>query len=56
MLSGCGVNNIPTFDEQLKENWAQVENQYQRWADLVPITPRSAHSLGVSGTILSTAI
>lgn len=35
-LSGCGVNNIPTFDEQVKANWAQVENQYQRRADLVP--------------------
>lgn len=35
-LSGCGVNNIPTLDEQVKANWAQVENQYQRRADLVP--------------------
>ncbi|MCL4106679.1 UNVERIFIED_CONTAM: hypothetical protein GTU68_009813 [Idotea baltica] len=35
-LSGCGVNNIPTFDEKVKANWAQVENQYQRRADLVP--------------------
>ncbi len=35
-LTGCGVNNIPTFDEQVKANWAQVENQYQRRADLVP--------------------
>lgn len=36
LLSGCGVNNIPTFDEQVKASWAQVENQYQRRADLVP--------------------
>jgi len=35
-LAGCGVNNIPTFDEQVKSTWAQVENQYQRRADLVP--------------------
>ena len=35
-LSGCGVNNIPTYDEQAKAAWAQVENQYQRRADLVP--------------------
>lgn len=35
-LSGCGVNNIPTYDEQVKATWAQVENQYQRRADLVP--------------------
>ena len=36
MLGGCGVNNIPTFDEQVKATWGQVENQYQRRADLVP--------------------
>lgn len=35
-ISGCGVNNIPTYDEQVKAAWAQVENQYQRRADLVP--------------------
>jgi len=35
-LSGCGINNIPTYDEQAKATWAQVENQYQRRADLVP--------------------
>jgi LemA protein len=36
LLSGCGVNNIPTYDEQVKAAWGQVENQYQRRADLVP--------------------
>ncbi|GGD09208.1 LemA family protein [Halopseudomonas salina] len=36
LLSGCGINNIPTYDEQVKSSWAQVENQYQRRADLVP--------------------
>lgn len=35
-LSGCGINNIPAYDEQAKAAWAQVENQYQRRADLVP--------------------
>jgi LemA protein len=35
-LSGCGINNIPTYDEQAKAALAQVENQYQRRADLVP--------------------
>ncbi len=35
-LTACGINNIPTFDEQVKSSWAQVENQYQRRADLVP--------------------
>ncbi|WP_324733142.1 LemA family protein [Pseudomonas paeninsulae] len=36
LLSGCGVNNIPTYDEQVKAAWSQVENQYQRRADLIP--------------------
>ncbi|TNC91953.1 MAG: hypothetical protein CSH36_07015 [Thalassolituus sp.] len=35
-LSACGINNIPTYDERVTSAWAQVENQYQRRADLVP--------------------
>jgi len=35
-LSGCGINNIPTYDEQVKAAWSDVLNQYQRRADLVP--------------------
>lgn len=35
-LTGCGINNIPTYDEQVQAAWSQVENQYQRRADLVP--------------------
>jgi LemA protein len=35
-FTGCGINNIPTLDEQVKGAWGQVENQYQRRADLVP--------------------
>ena len=36
LLAGCGINNIPTYDEQVKAAWGQVENQYQRRADLIP--------------------
>ena len=36
VLSGCGVNQIPTFDERAKAAWSQVLNQYQRRADLIP--------------------
>ncbi|MEH6388118.1 MULTISPECIES: LemA family protein [Pseudomonas] len=36
LVAGCGINNIPTYDEQVKSAWAQVENQYQRRADLIP--------------------
>ena len=35
-LAGCGVNNIPSYQEQAKAAWAQVLNQYQRRSDLVP--------------------
>ncbi|MGC5702837.1 LemA family protein [Pseudomonas sp. NFXW11] len=36
LLAGCGINNIPTLDEQVKADWGQVQNQYQRRADLIP--------------------
>jgi len=36
MLSGCGINNIPTFDEAAVAAWSEVQNQYKRRADLIP--------------------
>lgn len=36
LLAGCGINNIPRYDEQVKAAWGQVQNQYQRRADLIP--------------------
>ncbi|MGC9953129.1 MAG: LemA family protein [Rhizomicrobium sp.] len=35
-LAGCGINAVPTQDEQVKAAWSEVLNQYQRRADLVP--------------------
>ena len=35
-LAGCGVNSVPTAQENAKARWADVENQYQRRADLIP--------------------
>lgn len=35
-LSACGVNNIPTYEEQAKASWSNVLNQYQRRSDLIP--------------------
>lgn len=35
-LSGCGYNSFQSTDEQIKASWAEVLNQYQRRADLVP--------------------
>ncbi len=36
LLSGCGYNTFQTTDEQIKAAWAEVLNQYQRRADLIP--------------------
>jgi len=35
-LAGCGINNIPTYDEAVNGAWSEVQNQYKRRADLVP--------------------
>lgn len=35
-LTGCAVNVIPTQEEQAKAKWADVQNDYQRRADLIP--------------------
>jgi LemA protein len=36
LLSACGINTIPTYEEQAKAAWSEVLNQYQRRADLIP--------------------
>ncbi len=36
VASGCGYNAIPTEEEQAKAKWADVQNNYQRRADLIP--------------------
>ncbi|OGA56511.1 MAG: hypothetical protein A3F74_14565 [Betaproteobacteria bacterium RIFCSPLOWO2_12_FULL_62_58] len=36
LLSGCGYNALQSTDEQIKAGWAEVVNQYQRRADLIP--------------------
>lgn len=35
-LGGCGVNNIPTYEQNAKAAWAEVQNQYKRRTDLIP--------------------
>lgn len=35
-LAGCGINNIPTYEESAKGAWSNVLNQYQRRAELIP--------------------
>jgi len=35
-LAGCGVNNIPTYEQAAKAQWSEVLNQYKRRSDLIP--------------------
>ncbi|MXP09006.1 LemA family protein [Pseudoblastomonas halimionae] len=36
MLASCGINSVPTKEEAAKAAWANVEDAYQRRADLIP--------------------
>jgi LemA protein len=36
LVSGCGYNNLQGLDENVKASWSEVENQFQRRADLIP--------------------
>ena len=36
LMSGCGINTIPTYKQQADAAWSQVLNEYQRRTDLVP--------------------
>lgn len=35
-VAGCGINSIPTAEETVNARWADVQNDYQRRADLIP--------------------
>jgi LemA protein len=35
-LAGCGINNIPTYEQSAKAKWSEVLNQYKRRSDLIP--------------------
>src|ERR1700675_4679903 len=35
-LAGCGYNDLQGLDENVKAAWSEVQNQYQRRADLIP--------------------
>jgi LemA protein len=44
VLSGCGYNTLQSQDEQIKAAWAEVLNQYQRRADLIPNLVRTVEA------------
>jgi LemA protein len=35
-LAGCGINSVPTAEEQVNAQWANLQADYQRRADLIP--------------------
>ena len=35
-VAGCGINSVPTAEEKVNARWADVQNDYQRRADLIP--------------------
>jgi LemA protein len=35
-LSGCGINNIPSYEQTAKARWSEVQSQYKRRSDLIP--------------------
>jgi len=36
ILSSCGLQSIPTANNEVEAQWAEVQNQYKRRADLIP--------------------
>lgn len=41
-LAGCGINSVPTSEEQVNAAWANLQADYQRRADLIPNVVRTA--------------
>lgn len=46
-LSACGLNSVPTAQEAAKARWADVQNEYQRRADLIPNLVSTVKAAGI---------
>ncbi len=55
-LAGCGINSVPTAEENAKAKWADVESAYQRRADLVPNLVETAKAAAASETQILTNV
>ena len=55
-LAGCGVNSVPTAEENAKAKWGDVESAYQRRADLVPNLVETAKGAAASETTILTNV
>ena len=57
MLSACGINSVPTAEENAKARWADVQAAYQRRADTIPnIVATAKGAAGSEGKILTDVI
>ena len=55
-LAGCGINSVPTAEENAKTKWADVQSAYQRRADLVPNLVETAKAAAASETTILTNV
>jgi LemA protein len=55
-LAGCGVNTVPTKEEAAKAKWADVQNAYQRRADLIPNLVSTVRGAAQSETTILTNV
>jgi LemA protein len=55
-LSACGINSIPTAEENAKARWADVQNQYQRRADLIPNLVATVKAAGAQEKAILTEV
>ena len=55
-LSACGINTIPTAEENAKARWADVQSAYQRRSDLVPNLVETAKAAAASETQILTNV
>lgn len=55
-LAGCGINSVPTAEENAKAKWADVESSYQRRADLIPNLVATVKAGAVSEAAILTQV
>ena len=55
-LAACGINSVPTAEENAKAKWADVESNYQRRADLVPNLVSTVKAAAASESQILTAV
>jgi len=57
MLAGCGLNSVPTAEENAKARWADVQANYQRRADTIPALVNTVKgAVAAEGKILSDVV